>query len=305
MAAVKTWSTTAASNNSAPPDGAPENMARSAVNNVIRENMSALATWYQDAEWRDLNWTVANASATSFTVTGVDVTAALTPGRRLRLTDSSTLYAVVVSSTFSTNTTCNVVTDSGSISGSLSAVAIDMLSAESAPRGWSVIDRQEASSDATLGFTLPSGFTSFALLLEGVIPATDNVSLQLLTDSGATTGDTGASDYDHMRDEIDLTSGSPASALSGTSGGASIVMMAAQSNGATTGVDGEVRIYDPADTARHTKAKWELEGQDNGGDLRISRGSGKRAAAHAVDYVIVKFSSGNIASGTVSLMGFR
>ena len=50
MADVSQWSTTAASNNSTPPNGAPEGMAPSTVNNVIRENMAANAKWYSDSD---------------------------------------------------------------------------------------------------------------------------------------------------------------------------------------------------------------------------------------------------------------
>ena len=50
MADVSQWSTTASSNNSASPNGAPEGMAPSGVNNVIRENMAALAKWYSDSD---------------------------------------------------------------------------------------------------------------------------------------------------------------------------------------------------------------------------------------------------------------
>lgn len=48
MSTISNWSTTAASNNSAPPNGAPEAMLPSAVNNVMRQNMAELAKWYQD-----------------------------------------------------------------------------------------------------------------------------------------------------------------------------------------------------------------------------------------------------------------
>ena len=50
MADVSQWSTTASSNNSASPNGAPEGMAPSGVNNVIRENMAAIAKWYSDSD---------------------------------------------------------------------------------------------------------------------------------------------------------------------------------------------------------------------------------------------------------------
>ena len=48
MSDVNTWSTTAGSNNSAAPDGWPENMNYSDVNNCAREMMSAIAEWYAD-----------------------------------------------------------------------------------------------------------------------------------------------------------------------------------------------------------------------------------------------------------------
>src|SRR3990167_304736 len=43
---VRQWSTTAASNNDASPDGWPENMAPSGVNDSARENMAAIAELY-------------------------------------------------------------------------------------------------------------------------------------------------------------------------------------------------------------------------------------------------------------------
>lgn len=48
MTNVSEWSVTAGLNNSSPPDGWPEGMARSAVNDCAREMMAALARWYKD-----------------------------------------------------------------------------------------------------------------------------------------------------------------------------------------------------------------------------------------------------------------
>lgn len=50
MSNVSSWSTTAASNNSAAPNGAPEGMAPSGVNDVIRENMAAVSKFYKDTQ---------------------------------------------------------------------------------------------------------------------------------------------------------------------------------------------------------------------------------------------------------------
>lgn len=46
MSDVSTWSTTAASNNSAPPDGWPEGMNPNQVNDCAREMMAAIARMY-------------------------------------------------------------------------------------------------------------------------------------------------------------------------------------------------------------------------------------------------------------------
>lgn len=44
---VSQWNTSAASNNSAPPNGWPESMNPSSVNDSARENMAAIARWYE------------------------------------------------------------------------------------------------------------------------------------------------------------------------------------------------------------------------------------------------------------------
>jgi hypothetical protein len=129
MSAIKTWSTTAAANDSAAPDGFPENMAPSGVNDACREMMAALATWYRDAQWIDLDHAPTFASATSFTIAG-DVSPTYHVGRRLRLADSTTLYGTVTAVSYGApNTTVTVLLDTGSLSASLSAVAVSLLSA--------------------------------------------------------------------------------------------------------------------------------------------------------------------------------
>jgi hypothetical protein len=126
MSAIGTWSTTAASNNSSPPNGWPEGQAPSSVNNCAREMMAQLKTWYVDAEWINLQYTHTYASATSFTIASTDVTSTYTVGRRIRAVGSSTgtIYGVITASVFSTNTTVTVHWDSGSLSSEALTVSI-------------------------------------------------------------------------------------------------------------------------------------------------------------------------------------
>lgn len=120
---VESYSTTPASNTALFPEG----MAPSAVNDGMRQVEADLATWYLDPQFIKTADTPVYASATTFTVSG-DKTAAYSANRRIKCYDSSTAYASVVSSSYSNpNTTVTLALDSGSLSASLSAVALSIL----------------------------------------------------------------------------------------------------------------------------------------------------------------------------------
>ena len=73
MANISQWSVTAGSNNSAAPNGAPEGMSPSGVNDVIRENMSAGAKVYKDQKGA----LVSGGTGTAYTLTTNNAHAAL------------------------------------------------------------------------------------------------------------------------------------------------------------------------------------------------------------------------------------
>lgn len=118
---VKDYSTTPASNTSL----FPENMLPSAVNNSARQMQADVRAFYEDSAWIDYGHAgLANDTSTTFTVTS-DLTTIYTVGRRIRLTDSSTLYGTITASSYSApDTTVTVDLDSGSISASLTAVSV-------------------------------------------------------------------------------------------------------------------------------------------------------------------------------------
>lgn len=126
--AVEAWSTTPASNNSAPPNGAPEGMQPAAVNDVIRQQMADHATLVRQYPWLKLTTglTLVRNSNTQFQLTGIDVTAYFPAQRRLREVGASTVYGVVSSSSFSGgNTLVNVSNDAAAnIPTSLTAVDV-------------------------------------------------------------------------------------------------------------------------------------------------------------------------------------
>jgi len=120
---IKYYSTTQADNTTLNTINVAEGMLPSNLNNALRALMKNTRDWFNDSQWvqygdGDASVTYAYASATSFTIAGVDVTSVYHAGRRIKLTapTPSTIYGTISSSSFSTNTTVNVTWDSGSLS---------------------------------------------------------------------------------------------------------------------------------------------------------------------------------------------
>jgi hypothetical protein len=113
-----------------------EGMLPSNINNAFRDIMADIRQHYNTAEWIEYGdgagtYTATYASATSFTIDGVDVTAIYHAGRRIKLTAATpgTIYGTVSTTSFSTNTTVNVTWDSGSLSSeAITSVYIGVLS---------------------------------------------------------------------------------------------------------------------------------------------------------------------------------
>lgn len=124
---VGRWSTTAASNNNTPPDGWPEGQAPSTVNDCAREMMASIRTMINDLSFIDLAHSCSRTSATTFTVPG-DVTSFYDVGRRVKCFDASTFYGTVISASFTTNTGVTLRLDSGSLTTSMTSIAVSVLS---------------------------------------------------------------------------------------------------------------------------------------------------------------------------------
>ncbi len=127
---IKDWSTTAASNNAAPPNGFPEGMAPASLNDSSRQVMAEVRAWYEDPAWIDYGNDPTQTGGTTFTV-ATDLTARYAAGRRIRMigTTPFTLYGTIASSSYSApNTTVTVTMDSGTMDSSLSEIALNVAS---------------------------------------------------------------------------------------------------------------------------------------------------------------------------------
>ena len=109
MSDIKTWSATASENNSAAPDGWPEGMARSLVNDSAREMMAGIRRFWDSPEWLEYSYgkTVTSNSQTSVRISNADLRAQFSVGRRVKLTFTSNnpAYAFVLSSAMSSSDT--------------------------------------------------------------------------------------------------------------------------------------------------------------------------------------------------------
>jgi hypothetical protein len=135
MAGIKDYSTTAANNTTIGSINTAEGMLPSNINNCFRGLGAEIREWYNDSQWviygdGDNGFTITYASATSFTVSAVDVTSFYHVGRRVKAVGSSTgtIYGTIATTTFSTNTTVTVTWDSGSLSNETITIYVAALS---------------------------------------------------------------------------------------------------------------------------------------------------------------------------------
>jgi hypothetical protein len=155
MAGIKDYSTTNLSNTSLNGISVAEGMLPSNLNNAIRALMVNTREWYNDSQWviygdGDGSFTAAYASATSFTIAGVDVTSFYHAGRRIKAVGSSTgtIVGTISSSSFSSNTTVNVTWDSGSLSSETLTIYVGALSKTNDSIPEDVIDAANLKSNS-------------------------------------------------------------------------------------------------------------------------------------------------------------
>ena len=164
MAGIKDYSTTAANNTTIGSINTAEGMLPSNINNCFRGLGAELREWYNDSQWviygdGDNGFTIAYASATSFTVSGIDVTSIYHIGRRVKAiaTTPGTIYGTISASTFSTNTTVTVVWDSGSLANEAVTIYLAILSKTGDSIPESVITNAKVATGAAIDATKIGG----------------------------------------------------------------------------------------------------------------------------------------------------
>src|SRR3990167_7859631 len=137
MSGIEKWSTTPGSNDDVSPDGFPEGMPPSGVNNSAREVMAAVKTWHLDAELPVYGvnghvngYSILFVSTTEFKFASTDRRTIVPVGRRVKAgVGAGVIYGTITASTLSaSDTQVTVSFDSGSLDSSLSYVALGIIS---------------------------------------------------------------------------------------------------------------------------------------------------------------------------------
>tara|TARA_R110002167_G_scaffold351350_1_gene563888 strand:- start:285 stop:857 length:573 start_codon:yes stop_codon:yes gene_type:complete len=173
----------------------------------------------------------------------------------------------------------------------------------SAAGGLKFISSTDISSDATAEFT---GFNSalydsYEFVFSNVLPATDGTIFSMRTSSnGGVSYNTGTGDYSRATGFINY-------AISGQGGGASASYISVSYAGVGNasgeqGVSGVVKVFSPH-LIKRTYLMSDVVYVDNGGVYYRTTGLGARLTDAVVNGIRFYYSSGNLASGTITMYG--
>ena len=172
------------------------------------------------------------------------------------------------------------------------------------------IESQDASTSSSLDFTGFDASKYDAYVFEGanLIPGSSLVALQVRTSTdGGTSYDSGASDYAYGLQIMDMVAAtSPEYSNQAAVNSIAITDGTGGGDDPQTGFDGvgfSLKLRAPH-LARDTMMSWTCE-YDTGTEYRTGVGAGVRLASEDVDAIEFSYSSGNIASGSITMYGLR
>lgn len=166
-----------------------------------------------------------------------------------------------------------------------------------------LLEQHTASSSATLDFTsaITSTYDEYQIELLNVLPATNNVTLEMLcSTNGGSTYDTSAL---YVASVLEFNSTGSATVGQAIGSPTTALWLTASGNVQTTstyGVVGHLRLYSPG-SANHKLLTGEL--LYNATVLQRIVLGGEYQSTTAVNAIRFLFSSGNIASGTIRIYG--
>lgn len=169
--------------------------------------------------------------------------------------------------------------------------------------------RDVLSSDAVSNFTAFDAtlYDGYYFVLQNVKPATDGVNLLMRTSTdGGSSYDSTSGDYQWAGTTYQLGGATVTDTQNGNATSLQLNLSTSTlgSAGGEYGWSGTVWLIGPHLTG-YTTAHWDGTFRSTAGASLRSSGAGERSAAEDVDAVQFLFSSGNLASGTISMFGLH
>lgn len=215
-------------------------------------------------------------------------------------------------SIFISGVTNPIINTAGNIRLAISAASGNTLQVNGdglyAPTGPVLLSSGTTGSVSTLSLSLLAWFASYhkiVIELQEFLPVTNGSNLQIRLSADGTTYDSGATNYQYMfafAGADGTSSGSIAS-----TGSTSIIIAGTGtgiSNTAGKGWDGSVTLYNPGTTA-FPKISYVATYMNSAGLSFFINGGGVRMASQQVQGIQFLTSSGNIASGTFQIWGYK
>ena len=174
-----------------------------------------------------------------------------------------------------------------------------------AAAGWNIIGTAVASGSGTLDITgLSSTYDTYAIGLSDLVPATDNVApyIRLGDSSGV---DSAGSDYSWCQIGMRNNSSSVLGAVDAADSEIELTPVSGNiGNGAGDGLGGLLFLHTPGDATGWPRLSGTTYGGDDSGPIGVfSTIGGERRAVIVVDRIQFLFSSGNVATGRMTVWG--
>ena len=166
-----------------------------------------------------------------------------------------------------------------------------------------LVSTATASTSTTIDFTLPSGYNSFEVKVISLIPSTDNVAMwiRVSTDGGATFA-AGASDYVYQRNIQNGTTAAPALSSPDTK---IIILGGNIGNGSGRYFNSIIKIFDPSNASINKNISVDFYAFRSDSVYSIGFVNGVYKFNTAINAIRILMNSGNIASGTFELWGYK
>jgi hypothetical protein len=184
-------------------------------------------------------------------------------------------------------------------------MSVETEAAASAGGAWTLIGTAVASASGTLDITgLSSTYDTYAIGLSDLVPATDNVApyIRLGDSSGV---DTGASDYSWCQVGMRNNSATVLGAVDAADSEIELTPVSGNiGNGAGDGLGALLYLHTPGDATGWPRLSGTTYGGDDSGPIgAFSTVGGERRAVIVVDRVQFLFSSGDVATGRMTVWG--